>query len=107
MKIQEYAQVLEFVQTNHKFALWLPPEEEAARAKEFPKLDKYGFNIKYVDSVYDSRDAAIWLVTFRSGNYSVNMRDSATPEEFESHFAWCMAYLKGEWEPTKEFVTTL
>lgn len=105
MTVQEYAQILAFVQANHKFALWLPPEEEATRAKLFPKLDKYGYNIKYVDSCYDSRDAKIWTVTFRAGNYHVHMKDAQTPDEFKSHFEWAMAYLKGEWKATKEYTS--
>ena len=62
MILSEYNQVLEFVQKHHKFALFLSEEEKAKRKEEFPHLDEFGFNIKYVDSSYDSRFGDIWKV---------------------------------------------
>lgn len=104
MKLDEYRQVADFVQKHHKFALYLTDEKAQVRKIEFPKLDRYGFNIKYIDSCYDSRDASVWQVVFREANKRVVMREINTPKGFKSHFDWCMAYLRGEWKPTKEFI---
>lgn len=55
----------------HKFALYDKAIEKEIKEK-FPKLIERGFirglNIKYIDSIYDSRDGKIWSVTFRRGN---------------------------------------
>ena len=96
---QEFAIVTEFVQKHHKFALYLDDAEASARKLSFPKLDRFGFNIKYIDSVYDSRDAKFWQVSFR-GAVSSSFRDSETPKPF-THFEWVMAYLRGEWVSKK------
>ena len=72
MTIEQYAEVVKFVQENHKFALWLSDKQRSERQKKYPKLnDSYGFGIKYIDSVYDSRDGKIWLVKFREGGTGI------------------------------------
>lgn len=104
MTTDEYKVILDFVQNHHKFALYLSDKEAEVRKLLFPKLDRYGFNIKYVDSCYDSRDGVIWQVVFREANRRIVMREINTPKGFKSHSDWCMAYLRGEWKPTKEFI---
>lgn len=68
--IEQYSEILKFIQKYHKFALYNEAIENEIKEK-FPKLIEKGFsrglNIKYVDSIYDSRDSKIWSVTFRRG----------------------------------------
>lgn len=109
----QFARVLSFVQGYHKFAFY--PSDDVLRAIQFayPKYPKYGYNIKYVDSCYDSRDGCIWNVTFRRGRDGITLSTNhynalmPPPDDFPFNnlYDWCMAYLKGEWIPTKEFET--
>lgn len=112
MTIDEYAEVVKFAQEHHKFALWLSDEQREKRQKEFPKLnDSFGFGIKYIDSVYDSRDGKIWLVKFRQGvdgfRFSCNHWTDLNPPpkhwKYDNLYDLCMAYLKGEFKPKDEF----
>lgn len=70
LTIEQFSEILKFVQKYHKFALYDEQIENEIKEK-FPKLIEKGFskglNIKYVDSIYDSRDGKIWSVTFRRG----------------------------------------
>lgn len=71
LTIEQYSEILKFIQKYHKFALYNEEIEKEIKEK-FPKLIEKGFshglNIKYIDSIYDSRDGKIWSVTFRRGN---------------------------------------
>lgn len=106
--LEQFVEILKFVQQHHKFALYIISDEERfARKANFPLLDEHGFGIKYVDCSYDSRDGLIWLIKFREYNGTVAL--TATNHEFDKKFKfndlydWAMAYLKGEWKPSKEF----
>jgi len=115
MNLGEYVVMMEFLQKYHRFALWLTDEQVKERNKKFFQMHgtfgSHGLNIKYVDCTYDSRDADIWAVTFRQGRYGVRLACNHytaldTPPKnfkFSSLFEWSMAYLKGEWKPSKEF----
>lgn len=103
----QFAKVLDFVYKHHKFALYLTDSSAERRKKMFPKLDRHGFGIKYVDSCYDSRDNQIWLVKFREYNRTIvlTFTNNDFPKDWKYDlYEWCMAYLKGEWIPTEEFV---
>ena len=110
MSITQYAEVVKFAQEHHAFAMWSSDEEKKERQKKYPKLDEYGFNIKYIDSVYDSRTSDVWVVKFRSGGtgyrFSTNhfaMREKPKHWKYDNLFDLCMAYLKGEFKPKEEF----
>jgi len=112
MNLGEYVVMMEFLQKYHAFAYWPSDEEIKERNKKFfqmaPSFGKHGLNIKYIDCTYDTRDISIWAVTFRQGRYGIRLSCNHYTEDtipknfrFESLYDWCMAYLKGEWKPTK------
>ena len=115
MNLGEYVIMMEFIQKYHKFALWLSDEDLKERNKKHFQMHgafgEHGLGIKYVDCTYDSRDGNIWTVTFRQGRYGICLSCNhytalnMPPKNFKfgSLFDWCMAYLKGEWKPKKEF----
>lgn len=112
LTLQEFTEVIEFVQKYHSFAEYKPPEERNKIEKLFPLLKGgFGFSIKYVDSCYDSRDKSIWSVVFRRGVLGVCLSTNhfnsinLPPKGWKYHslFDWCMAYLTGEFVPTDEF----
>jgi hypothetical protein len=60
LTIEEYKDILDFVQENHRFALYIDQSKRAERKLKFPNLPSdYGFGIKYIDCCYDSRDKSI------------------------------------------------
>ena len=68
MTLQEFNEVVQFVQKWHYFAVWLKESEVQERNKKYFNMGKWGehgLNIKYIDSCYDSRDGKIWSVSFR------------------------------------------
>jgi hypothetical protein len=111
LTLDQYKEIVEFVQKYHKFALCPTDEQTEERKKEFPKMGEYGLNIKYVDCVYDSRDATIWQIKFRQGRngvcFSTNHWNAikTPPKEWKYNnlYDLCMAYLKGEFIPKAEF----
>lgn len=101
----KFNELLSFVQQYHSFALCMEKEEVEEMQRQFPHMEEYGFNIKYVDSVYDSRGSDIWSVSFRGMGNNVNFNTNTTLNlPYETLFDWIMAYLKKEWQPTKEEV---
>jgi hypothetical protein len=113
LSLQQYCEIVEFVQQHHKFAKWLPDEEREAEKAAFPKILEYGFNIKYIDCTYDSRQKDIWSVKFRGFTnicFSTNTFVSIDKKEidkikknftYENLYDWIMAFLKGEWHNEK------
>ena len=106
MTIEQFSEVLAFVQKYHKFANWPTSEEEAEIAKQYPKMPKMGLNIKYTECSYDSRgNGDIWSITFRGINeltFSTNSKTYLTEKQklfvtYNNLFDWVMDYLKGEW----------
>lgn len=67
LTIQQYNSILEFVQKYHKFANYDEDLQKEIQEK-YPKLPKTGLSIKYIDSIYDSRDGTIWSISFRRGS---------------------------------------
>ncbi len=104
MKSEEFKQLQDFVQKYHKFALWLSDEKLAEARKLYPKLNEHGKNIKYIDSVYDSRFSDVWSVSFRGmGNNLCFHTNTDLDLPFNTLYEWIMAFLTGEWVPnTKE-----
>lgn len=102
---QQYIEVLDFIQKYHNFA-HCPSDEFTDKAKElYPNIEEYGFNIKYIDSIYDTRFGDIWSISFRGFKYirfSTNhFNELLNPKpnsfKFDSLYDWVMAYLKGDW----------
>lgn len=113
LTLSQFSEIVEFSQKHHAFALYIDQEDRIKRKKEFPKLpDSHGFGIKYIDSCYDSRIKNIWSISFRQGRYgvqfSVNHYNAVNlpPKEWKYNnlYDLCMDYLKGEFEPKKEFL---
>ncbi len=103
MKSTEFVEMVNFVQKYHKFANWMSDEQKAEAQKLYPNLDEYGFNIKYIDSCYDSRFTDVWSVSFRGMGRKVNFHTNINLElPYDTLFDWIMAYLKREWQPTDE-----
>ena len=72
----------------------------------------YSKRVEQLDSVYDTRDACIWLISFRGmGNhvrFATNSIIGAFAKEellnsvpYDNLYDWVMAYLKREWKITK------
>lgn len=104
---QQFKEVQEFVQKYHAFA------DISADRSEFPKMDKYGFSIKYIDSCYDTRQRDVWSVKFR-GYYNIcfntNQFGILNPKpkyfKYDNLFDWIMDWLKGEWT-NNNIITTM
>ena len=101
----QFKEIVDFAQKHHSFAKWISNEELEEVRKEFPKMKEFGFNIKYIESSYDSRDSTFWSVKFRSFGksiiFSTNHFNTLNPEpkgfSFNNLYDWIMAYLKCEW----------
>jgi len=104
---EEFCEILAFVQKYHRFANYLSDEDYEQMKKDYHNMAKwkqYGLNIKYVDSVYDSRDNTIWLVKFRFGRngyeFSANhfgvFREKPKGWRWNTLYDMCMGFLKGE-----------
>lgn len=116
LTLDQFHEIVEFVQKHHRFALYIPKEERPIRKEHFPKLsDMVGFGIKYIDSCYDSRDRTIWMITFRRGNLGIRFTTnhynamSMPPEDWKYNnlYDLCLDYLTGEFEPSNEFYINL
>lgn len=113
LTFDQLREVTEFVQTHHRFALYIYAEKRVERKKTFPKLpDSYGFGIKYIDSIYDSRDKTFWHIAFRKGNWGIQFSTNhwvntseKKPKDwkYDNLYDLCMDYLKGEFVPTESF----
>lgn len=103
MKSTDFVEMVNFVQKYHKFALWMKDEDKVEAQKLYPNLDEYGFNIKYIDSCYDSRFKDVWSVSFRGMGHKVIFHTNTDLElPYDTLFDWVMAYLKKDWKPTEE-----
>jgi len=112
MTLEEYAEVVEFVQNHHPFAKSFHGGAREWRKRHFPKLPaEYGFGIKYIDNCYDSRDGKVWSITFRQGRHGVCFRcnhfNALNPPpkkwKYDNLYDLCMAWLKGEFREKAEF----
>lgn len=110
MTMNEFAEVVKFAQTYHKFGHYVSEREHAEDLKLYPNMSRYRSSIKYIDSCYDSRDARIWSITFRQGidgiRFSCNhfaMTPKPAQWKYESLYDLCMAYLTGEFINTNGF----
>ncbi len=111
LSLEQFARIVDFVQQHHRFALVVYEENREKRKKDFPNLpEAYGFSIKYVDSIYDSRFKEIWSVSFRQGNWGIKfetnhfaMHEQPKDWPYETLYDLCMAYLKGDFKPTHDF----
>lgn len=103
MSIEEYKEVIEFIQRFHKFGYIKDENRIKLNGNDFQ------LHIKYVDNCYDSRFSEVWVISFRGfGNhlrFAVNHFSSLRPEPdnfpFETLFDWVMSFLKGEWDDKK------
>lgn len=114
---EELKEVVQFVQDYHQFAGYRSDKELAELQKTYPKMDKYGKNIKYVDTTYDTRDMSHWHVTFRQGRWGVSFSTNMfgmfgdAPKEwlekYKTFYGIIMAYLTGEIEPPESMFRDL
>lgn len=101
MKSTEFVEMVNFIQKYHKFALCLSDTDKIERLALYPNISEYSFNIKYIDSCYDSRFADVWSVSFRGLGRKVCFHTNTNlPLLYTTLFEWVMAYLKGDWKPT-------
>jgi len=98
---EQLKQIQDFVQKYHAFGYY-PTEEEKAEAKKlFPNMPEFGYNIKYIDTCYDTRDASIWQITFR-GIATIYFSDHSREEfkkecgRYSNDFDMIMGFLKGD-----------
>ena len=98
MSPQQYGEVLQFIWKHCKFG-YIPGE------RQYPDGPKM---IKYVDTTWDSRFGDIWSITFRGDGVRLATNhyvgDEVNKAPFDNLYDWCMAYLKGEWVPSKDFI---
>lgn len=106
MTIQQFTQVVDFVQKHHAFA---GVHQENRIIKSEKDLTTEQYHIKYIDSTYDSRTQTVWSVSFRglgtNLRFTTNhfMSHDKKPDDFKfiTLYDWIMAYLKGEWNPSE------
>lgn len=72
----------------------------------------YSKQIEQLNSIYDTRDACVWLVSFRGMGHNVRFATNSIIGAFASDklvdavpfdnlYDWVMAYLRREWKITK------
>jgi hypothetical protein len=114
LTLKEFEEVIDFVQTNHRFALFILEKDRPRRKAAFPKLkSSHGFGIKYVESWYDTRDKSIWSITFSQGGTGVRFATNhftalnLPPKgwKYDNLYDLCMDFLTGHFEPKEEFLT--
>lgn len=110
LTLEQCMKIHQFVQKYHKFAQWLSESELDSIQKEYPKMPRMGFNIKYIDTTYDTREADIWCIKFRGDQdivFSTGHFNIINPPpkgwKYDNLYDLCMAYLTGEFKPKKEF----
>jgi hypothetical protein len=103
VKPQQIITIYDFIQKYHRFALCLNDVEVIEMKKLYPNIGEHGFNIKYIDTVYDSRFSNIWSVSFRGLGCDVCFNTNTDLKlPYENLFDWIMDYLKGDWKPSNE-----
>ena len=94
---EQYVEILQFIMKNCKFGY--NPNRKYPNGPQM---------IKYVDCTWDSRFDDIWSITFRGDGITLATNhytgDDTSKFPYDNLYDWCMAYLKGEWVPTKEFI---
>ncbi len=108
LTLEQHIEVMKFLQKYHAFGVYGRGLDRA----QFPNMGEYGKNIKYVDTCYDSRFGDIWSITFRGFGQRINFRtnmfatiDSLKDFKYDNLFDLCMAFLKGDFVPTEEFMS--
>lgn len=109
MSLDQFKEVVQFVQEHHKFARWLSEDERTIEKIKFPNLPEYGFNIKYIDSCYDSRDSTICSISFRGmgndlvfrTNHYTGIDNIPATFNYANLYDWVMDYLKGDFTDSK------
>ena len=102
MTLQQYFEIVDFVQKYHKFG-YVGPNAIVINGQ------KHCLLIKYIDSVYDSRTNDVWSVTLRGLSPKITFASNhfnginLPPKGFKYNnlYDWVMAYLKGEWNDFK------
>ena len=107
LTLEQYTEIVNFVQKWHIFALWLSDSDVKERNKTYfnmAKWGEHGMDIKYIDCTYDSRDNKIWLVKLRFGKdgYVFSSNHFGILTKKPADWRWntlydiIMAFLKGE-----------
>ena len=97
---EQLVEILAFIQKHHRFG-WV---------KEEDRVTEYPFSIKYVDTVYDSRDETIWAIAFRpphirfATNHYNGLNQPPEGWKYDNLFDLVMDYLTGKFVPTDEFM---
>lgn len=111
LTIEQHTEIVKFIQTYHKFAGCVSDEKYAEIIKTYPNMKRYGLNIKYIDSIYDTRDASVWMIKIRGlgGNYvfsSNHFAGKTAPKtwKYDDLFNLIMDFLKGDFQPKAEFM---
>lgn len=116
MTFQQYGDILKFISKYHRFgrsnSFYEGKVEEAIKEGIKPELAKYGRFIKYIDNCFDTRTMDVWSIEFRGmGNhirFATNFPyiPSELPKDwkYDNLYDLSMAYLKGEFEPSEEFI---
>lgn len=95
---QQYIEILDFVQKYHNFAQYPTNELQEERKKQCisEELSRYGLNIKYVDSCYDSRFGDIWSIKFRGLGEEKQFASNTNDSKYANLYDKVMDYLKGK-----------
>lgn len=115
MTLEQYGEVLKFIAKYHKFAkfnsLYEGRMEQAIEDGITPELAKHGHSIKYIRNCFDTRTMEVWSIEFGGfGNIRFATNFPWIPSEmpkgwkYDNLYDLTMAYLKGEFQPTEEFV---
>ena len=111
LTIDQHTEVVKFIQKYHKFAGYVSDEKYAEILKTYPNMKRYGLNIKYIDSIYDTHDGSVWMIKFRGlgGNYEFSSNHFAGrtfPKtwKYDNLFDLIMDFLKGDFKPKEEFM---
>lgn len=100
----QFVEVLEFIEKHHKFCLFRRDEERQFIKDNYPNLEpNYGFNIKYIETNFDTRDGSIWAISFRASGIKYDFRTNSLVghvptrnPQFNNLYETVMAFLKGE-----------
>lgn len=110
LTIDQHAEILNCIQKYHRFGGYISDEKYAELKKTYPNLPQYGFNIKYIDSIYDSRDGKIWMIKFRGlgGNFCFSANHFVGKQvpktwKYNNLYDLIMDFLKGDFKPKEEF----
>ncbi len=105
LSLNEYIDIMDFIAKYHQFAdyrgtLYNTSIPYDKRVVNYPN---YTFrNIKYVETSLDTRDSAIWKISFTCFT-TISFHGGMFPDEseippYDSLYDWVIAYLRGETE---------